>query len=236
MNVLELLNGAVRELGALGLGEALPDDEAQDALQALNDMMGTWRTESLMIYGNTSATTPLVSGQNTYTVGVGADVNTTNNTRILSVYVRSSNNIDFPVYTTTNVDEYASIRAKTITTSLPNLALVNYTHPNREIVLWPVPSDESYTLVVWLWDKLLGFTSLTETVSLPDGYARALRTNLAIDLAARYGKPVSDALAKTARESKAQIKRFNSEIPLLSVDPVLSSAGQGFNYYTGRPM
>jgi hypothetical protein len=233
--VLDLITGSLKDLGALGIGEVPTDDEAQDALEALNDMLGTWRTESMMIYANSVVTAPLVAGQEIYTLGVGGDINTTNNTHVQLVFLRDTGNNDYECYTTTDYTDYAYITSKQVTSSLPSVAYINNTFPLRTITLWPVPSDSSYTLVVWVWDKLSGFTAITDTANLPDGYNRAIRSNLAIELAPRYGKEPSAALVKTATESKAQIKRFNTDVPRLGFNKALTGQGRAWNWLTGQP-
>ena len=49
-------------------------------------------------------------------------------------------------------------------------------------------------------------------VSLAAGYARALRTNLAVELAPEFGRQVDVLIVQQARESLADVKRANVAI------------------------
>jgi hypothetical protein len=50
----------------------------------------------------------------------------------------------------------------------------------------PVPSAAD-TLVLYTWQQLSRFAATSDTFDLPPGYARAIRYNLALELAPEYG-------------------------------------------------
>lgn len=233
--VLDLISDAMKELGAIGIGEGPTADESQDALRALNQLIQTWQTESLMVVTRQQQVFTYVSGSQTYTIGPGGDFNTTRPIRIDDAYARDPNGNDFDIYVCRSFEDYAGIVSKNTDSSLITAIYYEASYPLGVVHVWPVPSDSSYRLVLWTWSPLSEYTSTATVLSLPPGYERAYRTNLAIDLAARYGRPISPSLAKTALESKAQIKRTNMDIPTLTFDQGLGGSGLTFNYLTGMP-
>ena len=63
---------------------------------------------------------------------------------------------------------------------------------------------------LWTDTILSDFATVTQAVSLPQGYARAIKKNLALELATEYGKTVPALLVKQAIESKASIRALNA--------------------------
>lgn len=233
--VLDLLTDSLKDLGAIGVGETLSADEQQDALRALNQMIGTWQTESLVVYARNQEVFTYVSGSKSYTIGVGGDFNTTRPTTIDAAYARNAQDNDLEIYVAKSYSDYADIVAKGSSSNLITAIYYDPTYPLGTIYVWPVPSDSSYRLVLWTWKTVTEYTSVATVISLPPGYERALRSNLAVELAPRYGREISAVLASTAVESKAQLKRMNMDIPTLTFDRGLGGSGLVFNYLTGQP-
>lgn len=73
--VLDIINGALRAIGALASGEVAESDMAQDALDMLNDMIDQWSNQHLMIAYQTEIVFPLVDNVTQYTIGLGGSVN-----------------------------------------------------------------------------------------------------------------------------------------------------------------
>ena len=69
---------------------------------------------------------------------------------------------------------------------------------------------------------------------MPPGYSRALRYNLALEWAPEFGKPVDQTILMVANESKAEIKRQNTQ-PVYMVSDALGLVGpKGFDINTGE--
>lgn len=69
--VLDIVKGALRSIGALEAGEDPDADTANDCLNTLNDMIAQWSNASMMIPYTTEIIYPLTNGQATYTIGDG---------------------------------------------------------------------------------------------------------------------------------------------------------------------
>jgi hypothetical protein len=85
--------------------------------------------------------------------------------------------------------------------------------------------DSTYELHLSSWKQLPTYTNLSNTVSLPPGYERAIRYNLAVELAPEYAREPSGAIVDRAERAKANIKRTNTYPPALATDPGILRAG-----------
>ncbi len=231
-----LITQSLKDLGAIAVGETPTADEAQDGLETLNQMIASWQTESLVVYAkNQEIFSYPVTGQQSYTIGPTGDFVTARPIRIDAALNRDANDNDYWFYVARDFTDYAQLITKAVSAQLQTVLYYDPTYPNGTIYLWPTPNDSSYRLVLWTWTSVVELAGLDDVISLPPGYERALRSNLALELAPRYGREVSQMLAKTAMDSKAQIKRTNVTIPTLKFETGIGSRGLTFNYLTGQP-
>lgn len=110
-------------------------------------------------------------------------------------------------------DKYTALGLKGIAGPWPTDLYYDRTFPLGNLYFYPNPSMAG-ECHLWTDTLLTDFQTINQPINLPQGYARAIKTNLAIELAAEYGKAVSSTLAMRARESKAAIKSLNA-IPAL---------------------
>jgi hypothetical protein len=126
--------------------------------------------------------------------------------------------------------QYAAIPVKDQPATYPVKFYDNGNYPLRTISVWPVPTT-AQPVTVWTWQPLSTFDTLDDELSFPRGYARAIRFNLAVELAAEFGKTIQEEVAKLALESYAQIKRLNSRNQVMRGDIAISAPGPGvYNY------
>lgn len=136
---------------------------------------------------------------------------------------------------TENYDYYASIIVKSTQSVLPTLIYYDAGVPLGTLYFWPVPSDASYSVVLWNMEQISGFTSLSDNVIVQPGCKRALEYNLSIELGPKYGKKATADLIQLAIMSKADLKRSNYSIGELKADPgLVGSGGRPFNWLTGE--
>lgn len=199
---LGIITSAMRKIGVLVKGEDPSADEADDGLEMLNDLLSSISNDSMVVYARTEDTLTLSAGTATYTIGTGGTFNTARPVKIISAYVRSGN-IDYDL-NLINDEEYASIVLKS-TGSIPQF--VNYTNgfPLGTLKFYPVPTA-GYQLFL-LSEKELGQLTLNQTISLPPGWKRMLIYNLAVDMAAEYGQPVTPEIKMIADDSKGEIRK-----------------------------
>lgn len=236
MTANDVINGALRLLGILASGETSGANEANDGLISLNDMIDTWSNEKLLIYEEAYETFALNAGQQSYQWGTGAaDFNSPRPQKLRDVnwqQVSPTTTLELPVEIL-NLDQWAAISIKQISSNIPTRCWLEMTYPNATLWVWPQPSV-SGNLVIWSWKQLTDIALLTTTLTLPPGYTRALRYNLALELAPEYGRQVDPLVEAHAIESKAALKVMNSKILLMGCDPATLNKRSTWNWYTGE--
>lgn len=219
-----IIDRALRLIGAVASGESPTTAESNDGLTALNAMISSWQTEKLNVYAFVDTEFTLVAADSSYTVGPSGNFALTPRPpKIEQVYVRASN-IDYPVELV-DYEKWNSIPDKTSTSDLPIYAYYEPTLTTGTLQLWPVPTT-AHSLHIVTWTSLAELAALSTTITLPQGYERALAYNLAIEVAPEYEKEPSDSVVGIARESKAAIKRANIR-PMLAYTELGSLIGGG---------
>lgn len=120
--------------------------------------------------------------------------------------------LDYSIDVDETGDKYAAIGLKGIPGPWPILAYYNPTFPYGNLYLYPNPQTAG---VMHLWTDTIfsNFTSPTQAISLPQGYARAIKKCLALELVPEYGKVGSIRLAllqKQANEAVGTLKKLNA--------------------------
>jgi len=222
---LEIITKAMQKNGVLLKSESPSPDESSDGLDALNDLISSWSTESMLIYARTLESFTLTGGTSSYTIGTSLTFNTARPLKIISAYLRNST-------TDTNIaivpDEvFANITNKT-TQGIPEFLNFDNGFPTATIKLWPVPSS-AYSLFLSS-EKELSALTLAGTVSLPAGWKRALIYNLAMELAPEYGQQPDALIVQHANDSKRNIKATIMRNRTMDAS---ATPSMGFNVYSG---
>ena len=235
--VLDLITGSLRLLGVLASGESPSASEAQDALSALNNLLDTWKNDSLLVYTTSSSPYSLVGGKKSYTFGTGGDWNAERPVVIDSMFLQYTGTtggpspLNLPMAALTQ-DQYNAIIVPNTPSPIPTAFYDDGGFPLRTVSFWPVPTT-NYQVNVWTWQLIDGFAAITDLINLPPGYERMMRFNLAIELAPEYGKEASPTIAAGALDSKLSIKRINSKTLFMSCDAAVTRQPSGFNYLIG---
>lgn len=224
---LTIITKAMQKAGILYKTESPSSDEANDGLDALNNLLSSWSNDSMKIVSRVTEIFTLSAGTGIYTIGAGQTFNT-----IRPIHIVESHIIDGiisyePMYQCPD-EIYQSFNLKTLQ-SIPSA--LNYTnaYPYGTIKLYPYPAS-AYGLSITSEKELSQF-ALDDTVNLAPGWTRALIYNLAIELAPEYGQPLDPILMKIANDSKAAIERSIMKVRTLDAPPI-SQVGR-FNIYTG---
>ena len=199
-----IINRALAPL--LESGESPTATESSDALTALNQLLDSWQNERLMIYSYQTEQITMDGSSSSYTIGPSGDLVTTRPVEIMSAYMITGTT-SLPVGIL-NKEEYDSITDKTSTSDMAEYLYYEPVMPDGIIYLWPVVSS---TNVLYLNTRvpLTQFSSLSETVSLPPGYLRALSLNLRVEVSDDYNRPISASLARQAMLSKRSLTLAN---------------------------
>ena len=235
VTVLNLITRALRLLDVVGMSEVPDDDIAADALQTLNDMIESWRVDDHMVFNIRRQLFTIQAGKQDYTIGPGGDWDVLRPVTIDRAGL-IINGGDYPIELPMEIlttQRWAGITVKPVPSTLPRGIYYQPANPLGIASLWPLPSAGGNQVALYLWDELTGFNDLTQEITLPPGYMRALRYNLAIELNADYRKQLDPSVQLIAAQSKAAIERLNQPIYELTVDPALLYAPKGWNWRTG---
>lgn len=225
---LDIITQAMRKCGILAVNEAPTSEEANDALDALNEMLASWSNDSLMCYARVWESFPLVAGTAAYTIGAAQTFNTVRPIFVAGAYVRNVTT-DTPVRVVTDEIYTQQIMQKD-TQGIPELLNLDNAFPFGTVRLFPVPSS-ALTLFM-LNEKQLGSFTLNQVVSLPPGWKRALIYNLPAEIAGDYEQEIPTSVQQIAISSKGAIKRAIMKARNFDAQP---QAGNQGNVLTGWP-
>lgn len=156
-----------------------------------------------------------LTGATSYTWATGATFNSARPVSVNSAYFTLSG-YDYPV-SIINKDQYQAISDKTATSDVVDSVYINFTYPNATVYVYPVPS--SGTLNLSSSKPLTEQATAATVLSMPQGYERMLRLNLAAEMMPQYGV-MNQAIIAMAMKAKADIKRVNA-----ANNPVLTGLG-----------
>ncbi len=234
---LDYINDAFLIAGIYQPGETPTAQEANGALRSMNDMLSTWSAEIRPVFCTRHDIYQMDASVASYTIGPTGDFVQPRPNMITQAMVRVQGNLDYPLEIITP-DEYLSLNLKTLT-GIPQYLKVNPTVPNIEVSVYYVP-QQSYELNI---DSLISLDSqtLTGQVEFPPGYEEAVKYNLAIRLAGKYGAAANMAQFNVdiAIQSKKTIQRQNDMMLDDQMSGDLSAPGLGVVnfpwWWTGGP-
>lgn len=203
----DIMKRALVKMGVLSPGEALSAPISAQVFSELNDMLESWALEKLLVYASVLENFTLTAGQTEYTYGAGGNFDSTRPIKIRDDTFIRSGTIDRKVKKIT-LDVYRRQIGKS-NQSTPQFFAVNPEYPKLKVLFYPTPSaaDSIYFRV---WKQLVKFVDKTTEVDLPPGYARAIISNLAIEVSPNFGKKISESLAALSFVAKKNIKMVNA--------------------------
>lgn len=235
----DLITGALQRIQVYSPGEWAQEADLAYGLNNLNQLMDQWSNQNLACFAILEQSAPLVPGQASYKIGIGApDFNMIRPLSILTdpgtAYVQDSNGNNYSVEVVPR-DRWNlySNRSSIVTSNFPNVLFYDPQMPYGVINLTPYPNT-AYTL---FWDSMLqlsDFSSLTTAMNFPVGYEFAISTNLALLLAPAYPTAVvNPLLVKQAMDSLGNIKRTNQrELYALFDQEIVARGNLSYNVWT----
>ena len=189
-------------------GESVPNSKIVSVWDKLNGLLESWALENLMVRADVQESFTLVTGTNTYTYGTGGTFNSTPPVHISdSVFIRQGDQ-DYPC-TLKSLEYYRAISDKT-TPGRPYIFAYSNEYPLIKVYFYFTP-DSADTVFFKVPKEVASFADRTTSVNLANGYARAIISNLALEIGPMFGKKTPDNLLKIANESKRVIKSSNNQ-------------------------
>ena len=229
----DIINGSLRLIGQLAEGEVPSADTAQDALNAMNQMIDSWSTERLAVFATQDQVFIWPTSAATRTLGPTGDFIGERPIKVDdSTYFKdSTSGLSFGIKLI-NQQQYNAIALKTVTSTYPQVMWVNETYPNIEMTIYPVPFKALEWHIVSV-QPLSAAATLATDLSFPPGYLRAFRYNLACELAPEFGVEPSPQVQRIAMTSKRDLKRINNPDDVMAIPYPLIARRHRYNIYSG---
>lgn len=232
--VKETLKSSLILIGQLEEGEEPSDDTYATSLNAFNDMRDSWSTERLSVFCTDDQVFTWIAGDSTKTLGPSGDFVGTRPVQVDDSTYFNVNNLSYQL-SFINEAEYNAIALKGSTSTFPGWMFVNYTMPDITMKIYPVPTSalEMHIIAVQV---LTENADLDDEIIVPNGYRRAFRYNLGVEIASEFGIEAPPMVIKIAATSKKNIKRINSPGDLLSMPYALVSRRRSnYNIFSNEP-
>ena len=228
------IKAALRLIGQLAEGEEPSPQAAQDALNAMNQMIDSWNTERLAVFCTEDQVFNWPPGEITRTLGPTGDF--VGNRPILiddATYFRDpQTNVSYGIKLI-NQQQYNGIAVKTVTSTYPQVIFVNNTYPDFSMSIYPRPTRD----LEWHFVSVQEITqpaTLVTNLAFPPGYLRAFKYNLAMEIAPEYGIEPSPQVKRISMSSKRNLKRINNPDDVMSMPYAIVATRQRFNIYAGN--
>jgi len=230
----DIINGSLRLLGILAEGETPSAETAQDALNAMNQMIDSWNTERLAVFAAREQVFRWPAGLLTRTLGPTGDFIGHRPVMLEdSTYFRDpGTGVSFGIKFI-NHQQYNGIAVKTVPSIYPQVMWVNNTFPDITMTVFPRPLralDWHFVSV----EELARPVTLATELRFPPGYLRAFRYNLALELAPEFGMEPSAQVMRIAMTSKRNLKRINNPDDIMSMPYSIVATRQRYNIYAGN--
>lgn len=222
---LALVTDSLKLIGVVAGHEVPTASEQSDAFARLNELIDSWGTHAQAMHVSRRTVLPLVAGQQTYTLAAPAP----GPFGIEAVTILGSvgSTVETPVAVLSD-QEYTAIVDKSLDGALVAAVMFSNSVPTPELWVWPAPTAAG-SLVLYYDEPIAQFPDLVTPVDLAPGYAKALRTNLAVELAPEFGRVVDPMVDRLARESLADVKRVNLAMTELSLSGVPGVCGGSYD-------
>lgn len=225
MITLDLIQGALKYISSYQNGDQLPAGDANDCLQALNDLLDSWSTDHDSVFGSLENILYYVGGKYQYTIGIDptgattADFSVARPLRITNAFTRittQGGGYDYQIEIISQ-DRYVEFGLKSIPYPWPTQLWYNNTFPFGTISFYGQPNAGGELHL--FTDTILANLTLNQTIVMPQGYARAIKWNLAREICAMFGFPLTPQIERLANESFRAVKALNANpVPESNLD------------------
>lgn len=233
LNIIQL---ALKDCGAFGVGQSPRADDINDAMTKLNQMVGEWSRKRWLVYELLEAFITS-TGANPYTIGPGGQFNISPRPNVISAaFMRQPINgglpVDYPLEIILAREDYSQIAVKSMV-AFSSYLFYDTGFPMGNIYTWPVVPANNYEIHIIYKNDIQQFTSLNETIILPLEYRNALQWNLAMRLCPQYQLDVHPVVAAMAKDSLNVIRGANPQVGRLHMPQVLLRRGR-YNIYSDQ--
>lgn len=233
---LDLITMALKDAGVIGVGQTASAEDGQDAFDKLNMILSQWNHQRWLIYHLVNIT-KVSTGAQSYTVATGADFDTPRPDRIdyaiLRQYPTAAQPVDTPLRILNAMEDYQRIVVK-LTTGPAQAVFYDSAYPVGRLYVWPVSQASIYAHIISVKDQLTEFTSLSQSINLPNVYKPAMIYTLACWLRPAYQLAADPQVVALAMSSLAVIRGANAQIPVLRMPAAIMGRRGNYSAYSDQ--
>lgn len=216
----ELINAALRKIGVLGEGQTANSAQLDTGAEALNAALIELQVLGLPLWKRTELTIPMVSGQSTYTIGVGQSINVPFPLKLQeAIFQMSGANSKIDVNILANYDwNLLPSNSGGIPVNITYQPFINY----GVVRVWPTPNSSTIGDLLLIYQEPVDVTTTgTETIDYPQEWQNAIIYYLAYLLADEYQLPIQDRqlLEKKADKHVGLAASFGAEEASITLFP-----------------
>lgn len=232
----DLTLGALQLLSVVESSESLSASDASLGLTTLNDMLEGWGLQPQTLRQVSRVVVPLAIGTPYYAIGSGEtiDVGAPDSISRANLILDDTDtpNTEVPIAVLGD-DQWAAISQKASTSSqVVGVYLDRRGNGADRVYPWPIPTVSTMSLVLYLLTGTSQFANKTTQYVLPQGWSRAIKYNLALELAPAFDAIPSAKVERIAGESLDDIKRSNFRPRELNTTGSGSATGGRYNVFT----
>lgn len=226
MNRDEIIESALRKVGAVSEGQIASTQAITDAATALNAMLKTFQAKGMPLWAIKETLFPLTATRQ-YSIGIGAMVDTPAPLKIIQATLLDtstppSNQNILPMNIYTHYDY--NLLTTQDSTGYPIHLMYEPLLPNGSINIWPTPDSYSVAnrvIRIVYQRPFEDFVAATDTPDFPSYWSEALIYGLASRLAPEYGVALQDRqlMIKEAQYFLDEALSFGTEEGSFSIQP-----------------
>lgn len=219
MTALDLLKAAYKCARVLSIGGTLTADEVTDGLESMNLILRSWAPHGLKLWQMRDKAITMVADTASLTLGPSGGIVMDRPVDITSAYLRDSNGVDTQL-TKMSRDDYRSLSTKA-SSGMPYGFYYDAQRINGVIYLHNVPRAAEvaeYTLHINYRKPIDDVDASTDDVEIPPEWYRALKWNLAVEIAIENDSPprtmqrIERMAEQTLQEAKQTDIEFDTSI------------------------
>jgi len=233
LNRDQIINAALRKVGAVSEGQAATAQNIIDATIALNAMLKAFQEEGMPLWAIKETIFPLTATRK-YNIGLGQTINTPAPLKIIQATLLDTNtdaqNI-LPMNIYTHYDY--NLLTTQDSAGYPIHLMYEPLLPTGVINIWPTPDPYSiqYRQIRIVYQRPFeDFVAATDTPDFPSYWSEALIYGLAWRLAPEFGVPIPDRqlISKEATYHLDKALSFGTEEGSFSIQPNWTYLGYGY--------
>lgn len=195
---ISIIQDAYFDAGLLPEGDSLNGEQITNGLRKLTDLINLWQTQGIKLWLNQDISITLVSGTNTYTLGLTGTVVMTKPLRVIQAWFDDGNDNRRPL-TPLAWDDYARLSQITQEGAI-NSYFVDKRATVLSVFFWLTPDDTAATGTAHLLTQVqvTNPISVTETMNFPTEWRIALRWGLADEICTGQPQAIMDRCQQRA--------------------------------------